>query len=609
MDKLVLTSSPDPRSLDECLKRLDGRQFSWAYFGQSISEFRSAQSRLDGHGDYVDTTHGFHQAGGALREPFLALLAGMGKDLGSIRWWITSLSWRSVYNSKAFHQSCYLKVGLELVQESEPIDAIVLVLPDLAVRRAMKRNLAHGESIRVQNIGSSGPQVLSSLRDLANMLSHRVFFFCTEALRQFRSRHMTNPVFQDAGPLTILISWATPSNLRLGGRFYESYLGDLADRLANEGHDVAIAPITVKEASYGDALNSFQQTPHALLDPNRVLNLWDAAAATIKSMAQSPKSKLDPVIDGMDISTLVAEDLHSHWVSNRSCRDLLTLRLAEKWAKRYDIARIIYIYENQPWERALCWQMQRSSPKTKMVGYQHAAVPLMALNFYLAPGEEQDAPLPGRIVTVGRHTANLLTSAGYSADRVVAGGAIQMQQGASPQPEAITPGPAEFTLLVAPSGGGEDEAAELVDAAIRMFSKDEGIKILIKCHPILPFQKIAGLLDPVLPNHVSVTEEPINDLMARCSALVYTDTIASLTALSCGLPVVHYSTQYDFNLDPLQGTGAHLEVIGRDELRRKVIWLKENRDDYVAQHREQWTHLVAELLGPVTEETVHAFEG
>jgi hypothetical protein len=50
-----------------------------------------------------------------------------------------------------------------------------------------------------------------------------------------------------------------------------------------------------------------------------------------------------------------------------------------------------------------------------------------------------------------------------------------------------------------------------------------------------------------------------------------------------------------------------LEATGLEELREKVRWLLANREEYVAQHEQEWQHIANDFYGPVTEDTFQAF--
>jgi surface carbohydrate biosynthesis protein (TIGR04326 family) len=289
---------------------------------------------------------------------------------------------------------------------------------------------------------------------------------------------------------------------------------------------------------------------------------------------------------------------------------LLMVPLVRRWASLGpSITRIIYLYENQPWERALCWEVKRSLPNTVLVGYQHARVPRLMLNFYLAPGGEGKAPLPDRVVTVGRHTARILSAGGYEPERIRVGGALQLQNllALRPQGSKLPASANGTTVLVAPSNSPE-EAAELLHLAVRLFDGNEGVRIAIKCHPLLPFQKVSSSIGGQLPKHVEVSDDPLSDLMLKSCVMVYSGSTVCVQALALGLPVVHVRPQFDFDLDPLETVpDLRLEATGLEELRQKVLWLLDHRDEYIAQHRERWNRFVDDMYGPVTQQTFLAF--
>ena len=273
------------------------------------------------------------------------------------------------------------------------------------------------------------------------------------------------------------------------------------------------------------------------------------------------------------------------------------------------VERIVYIYENQPWERALCWETRRMFPQAQLVGYQHARAPRMGLNWYLAPGGESEAPLPDRVVTVGRHNARMLSEAGYSPGCVRVGGALQMQNLLAPAAMSIqqTHRRDDRTVLVAPSSGIE-EASALVDMAINLFDEEDGVRVVLKYHPLLPSQKIMDYLGARLPAHVTVSEEPITELMQTCSLMVYTSSLVCVQALALSLPVVQVKNQFDLDTDPLETfPELRLEAASLAELREQVSWLLDHREEYISRHSQEWKSAVDDIYSPVTEETVDAF--
>jgi hypothetical protein len=162
-------------------------------------------------------------------------------------------------------------------------------------------------------------------------------------------------------------------------------------------------------------------------------------------------------------------------------------------------------------------------------------------------------------------------------------------------------------VLVACSDGLE-ESAELAFIAANLFGEDEGIQIILKCHPRAPFEMIKDAIDIQMPKHVRVSEEPIVELMQNCLIMVYSGSTVAVQALAVGLLPIHVRTTFDFDLDPLESfPQARLEATGISEVREQIRWLMDHRDTYAAEHREEWERIVEEMYGTVTEETYMAF--
>lgn len=606
----VLITSASPRSLRDTMRRVPSSNFKWVYLGQSIGEFSRVEQTFLGRGAAIDIAHRFHQTAEELRGPYLKYIYNLGRELNSLRWWITSIAYRETGTSPTFRQSCYLKLGLELVSSWSDPEPLVVVAPYKPLRAALSTNLLRSSGAPVKLIDSDRSLLARSISDMLSMLAHRVFFFAVEAYRILCSRIMVRRPYMPAVPTTLICSWATAGNLAQGEGFHRSFFGDLANELSRLGHQVAIAPMVLRNTRFRDALLRLRGSSLPILVPQRYLRFTDLVSAVAASCTRPPRPQSIPPLAHMDISQLVQEELRVHRISNQSLEPLLVQAVVRQWARLgLPVERIIYLYENQPWERALCWESRRSLPATALVGYQHARMPKMLLNWYLAPGEENDAPLPNRVVTVGQHTAGLMRHDGYKSLDVRVGGAIQLQGLLSSRvTDTGAPGPdCEATVLVGCSASPE-ETVELIELAAQLFSGYEGIKVLVKCHPVMPFSKVSKLIGMELPSHLSVEDEAITDLLQKSSVMVYSGSTVCVQALALGLPLVRLRPQFDFDQDPLEDVpDARIEAMGLDDLRQKICWVLEHREEYIAQQSARWRDVVEEMYGPVTEDSFRAF--
>jgi len=202
-----------------------------------------------------------------------------------------------------------------------------------------------------------------------------------------------------------------------------------------------------------------------------------------------------------------------------------------------------------------------------------------------------------------------LTTDGYDPVQVRVAGALQMQEllGSESANNESKPPPTVPTVLVAPSSGKE-EATELVDMAMHLFGEDDGIDVVVKCHPLMPFRQAGGPDPDDLPRHIRLSNQPIVDLMGECSLMVYSGSTVCVQALSLGLPLIHVRPQFDLDLDPLEAApDARPSVTGIEELREKVRWMLQHREQYISENRDSWSQLAGNVYGSVNENTLHAF--
>lgn len=609
VDRQIIISPPDVQSLAKVLRQLSDTSFSWIYLGQNIGLFHRSQKKFFRQGICIDATQKFHQASEELRDPYLIHTYQLLRGQNNLKWWTTALAYRSGYVSKAFHNICYLKIALDLVDNGDINRPLVIVTED-SVCGAIEKNLSLRGFNDYKVFRRADSPTLTWLKKASRMLAHRARFLAQGAYRIFKSRRETLGQTLPTQMTTLIVTWITAGNVSMGSKYHEAYFGDLAHKLGQRGVKVTLVPMILRDVRYIDALYTLKDVALPVLNPHRCLKYRDLLWAAISSCARPQLPRECTMMCEMDVRLLIKDDINRHWEDNSAADSLLMAALVNRWSNLgIEIERIVYIYENQPWERALCWETRRVFPKAQLIGYQHARAPRMGLNWYLAPGGESEAPLPDRVVTVGKHNATMLSTSGYRPGTVRVGGALQMQNILALADDAVQDIQIHDgrTILVAPSNGIE-EASALVDMAINLFDEKDGIRILLKYHPLLPSQKVMDYLGARLPAHVMVSEKPITELIQSSSIMVYTSSLVCAQALALGLPVIQVKNQFDLNTDPLENVpDLRLEAASLPELREKVSWLLEHREEYITLHSKAWRTTVEDIYSPVTEETVDAF--
>ena len=162
-------------------------------------------------------------------------------------------------------------------------------------------------------------------------------------------------------------------------------------------------------------------------------------------------------------------------------------------------------------------------------------------------------------------------------------------------------------MLFAPSLGVE-ETAELAYMAVHIFDEGAGVQVILKCHPMMPFENISDYIGAPLPSHVRVSDEPIKELILKSSVMIYSSSTVCIEALAVETPVVNLRPQFGISLDPLEDfPGLRPDAAGLEELREKVDWILEHNEQHIVQNKDAWSQMVSDMFSPVTAESIKAF--
>lgn len=610
----IFIVAPELSSLKKVAGWVSGSHFSWTYLGQGLIEERLSKETLGENGDNIDSSARFHEFTDGLRDLYLRYIHDLGTRATGLRWWLTSLSYRSAYVSQTFQMSAHLKIALESIKNWDGPGPLVIIAGERALRQAIVANLTPQTRSSVSIVGNSSDNLGRSIKDSLLALSHRSFFIYRQFRRLLTSRRIPSPKIEDLEGATLLLSSYHLGNAQLGGEYYRSVFGDLPSRLVESGHKIAYMPVILRDVDYRATLDVLVDANLPLALPHRFLTFRDVLAAVWSTLPRPPTINDSPRFDGMDIRPVMKEDLRRHWIRNEAADAWLMVPLAQRWAKAgANFARIIYTYENQPWERALCWQSKRSLPECRLTGYQYGRVPNLLLNWHLAPEEASFAPLPDRVVTCGQYGAQRMDSTRFKPGSLQVAGALQfggvMERYQTARELRNGDSTTETAGVLVATSYGQEEAAELVDLISRLSKAGNiPVPVTIKCHPQTRISRLEHLLEGPVPSNIPVSEEPLSNLIPDSSLMVYTSSGACFEALSQGIPVIHYRSRFELDMDPLDKTPeARLAADNLEELGSQIQWLLENRDDYIRDHQDLWDQIIDDLYEPVTEDTYAAF--
>jgi len=253
-----------------------------------------------------------------------------------------------------------------------------------------------------------------------------------------------------------------------------------------------------------------------------------------------------------------------------------------------------------------------------MVAYQHAPFPKPWLAPFQSRREIQEGLTPDLLVALGRTWKKALLNHGYPESVLVAGPALRYNCVHETDPFGSDRGSLRSgaqTVLVASSIGYAD-SFELLVKSIEALKNESGIKVLVKLHPRLGHDEADRLIESVLrcleldklPEHVSMTQQPIFELLSDVGLLLHNGTSVALEAMAYGAEQLLVKSDLWFDMTYEGFTDDPQTCVSSPESIRKAALIILNQDDRVASERaSNGRAAVRELFLPFMEDNIGVF--
>jgi hypothetical protein len=148
---------------------------------------------------------------------------------------------------------------------------------------------------------------------------------------------------------------------------------------------------------------------------------------------------------------------------------------------------------------------------------------------------------------------------------------------------------AEKTVLVLPEGLW-NEAVTLFGFALRAARKNPEVRFILRCHPVLPFERLQDHLPDFDPDaaNVEISRRPaIEDDFGRSGYLLYRGSSTVIYGILAGLRPLYLDQPGQMDLDPLYSLQGWRERIGTEAALSAVL----DRDGRCSteERRREWT--------------------
>ncbi|MBN1384697.1 MAG: hypothetical protein JW983_07455 [Elusimicrobia bacterium] len=539
---------------------------------------------------------------------YLDLVASFGKKAESIYWWATVFSGKNPFVSKLFSRLYKLKCFDDTIRKIDSRDVVVVcndpVLAEQIGYNYKKVFLVHFSASRIRY------HIVRTVRVFKGIL--RLLFIAFEQYRwllyvRWALKEKIN-IIKKQSDLVVFRTIGDHRNY-VSGVYKDSYFKNLPGFFSSAGKKVLFFVNFFVDLSYDskDLIAKFKQDNDRLIIPtNFFLKGIDIIKCLFFVYFRRPVVNKHIFLDDSDITHLISAelswDINTAHYFNSFIYYFCCIRLAES----VSVERLIYPFENHPWEKMGILGLRRGNPGIKIIGFQHAFIARNSFNYFPARTEKETMPFPDRIVTMGKRTQEIMKRFGNYPDTIFATGCSLRQDylfQLKPSPrntygDIFVP----FTITI------EDTVKVLrflFLAGLGRYPK----KVYLRFHPWTPVNVVIDSLGFDMPSNFIISDNPpMHTEMERCGVVLYTWTTVCLEALKMGRPVIYLDVNYPLEVDPLFECN-HLKDICRNpgELIGKMEKIRNIDDNMYKTELMKAQEYLNDYFIPVNEQNVRNF--
>ncbi|MCL4873348.1 hypothetical protein KJ039_04615 [bacterium] len=339
---------------------------------------------------------------------------------------------------------------------------------------------------------------------------------------------------------------------------------------------------------------------------NRLLSTGGLAKAYFKAAGSLLRTGQKVMLEGHDVSALVNASLEEDYFRCEHIYAWKQFFFFERLLSDFYIKRIIYAYENHPWEKFLVLQRNRTSPGTRLVGFQHTSFSMKPLQYF--PGKhERDLPIyPDKILTVGKVASEVMNEFGAYGERLVEPGCALRHEYIWKGRFGWGRGADAFRKKVAYAFSFDMSVYPAILDALKDAFQGSEYTVYLKIHPIVP---VEAVIKGKLPdNFIMAKYMPWEEIFREIDILFYDDNSLGIEALKHPVDVAYFGLACStYDCDRLFKYGKEkIAVHSREELKTFIKDYYRGRIKPGKDFRYRAGYL-SRYFAPVTSERLDRF--
>lgn len=215
-------------------------------------------------------------------------------------------------------------------------------------------------------------------------------------------------------------------------------------------------------------------------------------------------------------------------------------------------------WENKAYEKAMIKNLERRFPETLIVGYISAILFPTGPECSSSPTELKETPLPHRIVTIGKHSSDMLLRFGCPKERIFEGPLLRHRYIYDDPAPPVALGTVDDTgpvLVCFPMS--LDISRELLRVILDYADQRPELpqRIVLKLHPFAGLDRFPWVREELLKlKAVRISQGTLDEEIDACRLFIYCGpTTAACEALAKGKSVARYISKNFYSMDCLYG--------------------------------------------------------
>lgn len=516
----------------------------WCYMGKDFTKRKKIADTLKSDRFYFKDR--IYKIAERKRQSYLDFVAKLGKgQKDRLNWWASKFASKSPFHTDFFLLACYGTLIREIIEEkaTSQSEKLIIFIEDPWLFKGFRES-NHNENVRF--IGNPN-LLLNKFFCFASGLAHRflllVWFISAKSFTRYCHRGI-KPEATTGNKNGVAI--INPADVRAfkDGKYVNAYMPGLYSFYEKNGTPCFyIYPFPFSISAVKDLGRNRKMLWPLILE----VRFADVIKRAFEQWRPDFEGGREIALDGCRVSYLLEREKWLTFSKVGFNFYLLKFDAFNRFFKKKWCSHVIYLFENQPWEKMLCMAAAKNNVKT--FGYQHSSFCRLYVSHFIGKDEGEFIPLPYKIITVGDHFAQLFKEGGIPEDKIVVGGTWrykhllgEIKDKQSSQKRIILVSlPLDSSIL--------RSMLENFLGTFRRGLLNGKTEIWLKPHPVTAPSDLAILNK--LSDSCRVMHQPFTELLNDVDMVIASTSTSGLEAFLYGKKVVSYLPENVIVPDPL----------------------------------------------------------